>query len=214
MQLKTDYCCFIRRAKNDDFTILIVWVDDILSFSLTDAGNDHIEQELKRKFEVNSIGNPNMILGFKFTQEDNYISLSQAHFVETLLQKFGLENANPVSTHIDPNINLDTPETSENEDKPNGKISNSYATLIGSLMYLVLGTRPDISYAVNKLAQFTQKPQPKHWTAVKRIFRYLKGTCNYSRPVLTHTFRWTLKIMSFHGVWVPKEEALMDHKMY
>ena len=179
-QLKTDYCCFIRRAENDDFTILIVWVDDILSFSLTDAGNDHIEQELKRKFEVNSIGNPNMILGIKFTQEDNYISLSQAHFVETLLQKFGLENANPVSTPIDPNINLDTPETSENEDKPNEKISNSYATLISSLMYLALGTRPDISYAVNKLAQFTQKPQPKHWTAVKRIFRYLKGTRNYS----------------------------------
>ena len=90
LQLKTDYCCFIQH-KNEDFTILIVWVDDILSFSLTNSRNDCIEQELKTKFEVNSIGNPNMILGIKFTQKENYISLSQAHFVETLLQKFGLE---------------------------------------------------------------------------------------------------------------------------
>ena len=72
---------------------------------------------------------------------------------------------NAVSTPIDSNINLDTPE--EDQDEPNDKISNSYATLIGSLMYLALGTRSDISYAVNKLGKFRQKPQPKHWTAIK-----------------------------------------------
>ena len=91
MQLKTDYCCIIQH-KNNGITILIVWVDDILSFSLMDARNDRIEQELKGKFEINLIGNLNMILGIKLTQKDNFISLSQAHFVETLLQKFGLEN--------------------------------------------------------------------------------------------------------------------------
>ena len=116
----------------------------------------------------------------KFTQGDNIISLSQAHFVEDLLQKFGLENANPVSTPMDPNIDLDAPEDLENEETPNNKISDSYATLIGSLMYLSLATRPDITYAVNRLAQFTSNPLPKHWTAIKRIFRYLKGTKNYS----------------------------------
>src|SRR5271168_5143750 len=63
----------------------------------------------------------------------------------------------------------------ENEETPNNKISDSYATLIGSLMYLSLATRPDITYAVNRLAQFTNNPLPKHWTAIKRIFRYLKG---------------------------------------
>ena len=43
-------------------------------------------------------------------------------------------------------------------------------------MYLAIATRPDIAYAVNRLAKFTQDPQPKHWAAVKRLFRYLKGT--------------------------------------
>ena len=57
--------------------------------------------------------------------------------------------------------------------------THSYANLIGSLMYLAIATRPDIAYAINKLAQFTSVPKPKHWTAVKRIFRYLKSTKNY-----------------------------------
>src|SRR6202166_5081447 len=43
-------------------------------------------------------------------------------------------------------------------------------------MYLALGTRPDIAFAVNKLAQFTQNPRPIHWTAIKCVFHYLKGT--------------------------------------
>ena len=66
LQLKPDYCCFIRH-KNEDFTILFVWVDDILSFLLTNSRNDRIEQELKTKFEVNSIGNFNIVLEIKFT---------------------------------------------------------------------------------------------------------------------------------------------------
>jgi hypothetical protein len=55
-----------------------------------------------------------------------------------------------------------------------------FPTLIGSLMYLAHGTRPDIAYATQKLAQYTKDPKPVHWTAVKRIFRYLKGTREYA----------------------------------
>ena len=136
-QLKTDYCCFIRREK-ELFTIIIVWVDDILSFSNSDAGNDQIETDLKSKFEVNTIGNPSVILGIKLLQKDNQISLSQTHFIDSLLNKFGLDKVNPVTTPLDPNINLDDDE--EYSNSQDRKISQSYATLIGSLMYLALGT--------------------------------------------------------------------------
>ena len=135
-QLKTDYCCFIRH-RNNSFTIVIVWVDDILAFSNSDIGNDQIEAELKSKFEVNSIGNPSMILGIKLSQEDHLISLSQSHFINSLLHKFGLENVNPVTTPLDPNINLDDEELST-EGETDSQGTQSYATLIGSLMYLVL----------------------------------------------------------------------------
>ena len=93
-QLKTDYCCFIRREK-ELFTIMIVWVDNILSFSNSDAGNDQIEVDLKSKFEVNTIETPSIILGIKLLQKENQILLSQSHFIDSLLNKFGLNNAEP-----------------------------------------------------------------------------------------------------------------------
>jgi hypothetical protein len=120
-----------------------------------------------------------MILGIKLIQKENQISLSQTHFVDSLLNKFGLENANPVTTPLDPNVNLDDNETEENSNTQDNQASHFYATLIGSLMYLALGTRPDIAYAINRLAQFTQELKPKHWTTIKRVFRYLKGTQKY-----------------------------------
>jgi len=51
-----------------------------------------------------------------------------------------------------------------------------YQEAVGSLMYAALGTRPDIAFAVQNVSRFSSKPGPVHWEAVKRIFRYLKGT--------------------------------------
>jgi Reverse transcriptase (RNA-dependent DNA polymerase) len=146
---------------------MIIWVDDILSFSNSDAGNDQIKSDLKSKFEVNTIRNPSMILGIKLIQKENQILLSQTHFINSLLNKFGLENANPVTTPLDPNVNLDDNESEEDLNTQDNQASHSYATLIGSLMYLALGTRLDIAYAINRLAQFTQEPKLKHWTTIK-----------------------------------------------
>jgi transposase InsO family protein len=177
-QLRTDYCCYIKH-EGDDFTILVVWVDDIVSMATTDNRNDEIEKDLKANFEIKSLGRPNLLLGMKIDQADHIITLSQAHYIDALLEKFGLADANPTFTPMDPNVKLDY-VVEEGKDEGKGKkderITYGYATLIGSLMYLALGTRPDIAFAVNKLAQFTHDPKPMHWTAVKRIFRYLKYT--------------------------------------
>ena len=90
-------------------------------------------------------------------------------------------DANPVSTLMDLNVKLDT-ETKNNKKEAEAeedlKINHSYTQLIRSLMYLALASRPDISYAVNQLVQFTSNPKAMHWTAVKQIFRYLKQTKN------------------------------------
>ena len=175
-QLKTDYCCYIRREE-DDFTILVVWVDDFVSLSTTDDLNNLAERDLKDHFDVKSLGQPNLLLGMKIHQDDHIITLSQTHYIDILLEKFGLADANPVSTPMDPNVKLENfPEGRKNEERGDDKITHGYATLIGSLMYVAIATRPDIAFAVNKLAQFTHDPHPIHWTAVKRVFRYLKYT--------------------------------------
>ncbi|CAA7266308.1 unnamed protein product [Cyclocybe aegerita] len=180
-RLKSDSCCYLRRT-GDDFEILLVWVDDILSIASTSARNDVVEKDLGSKFEIKALGRPRMLLGMGMAQndEEHTISLFQTAYIDSLLKKYGLDDCNSVTTPLDPNVRLD--DDSDEETKPgvnqdqDERLSVGYATLIGSLMYLAIGTRPDIAYTVQKLAQFTQNPKPKHWTAVKRIFRYLKGT--------------------------------------
>ena len=113
-------------------------------------------------------------MGISQNQENSSIKLFQTAYIDSLLKKHGLENANPISTPLDPNIKLDLDPNEENNSKMQGELSEhpsiGYVMLISSLMYLVIGTQPDIAYSVQRLAHFTQDPKPVHWTAVKRIF--------------------------------------------
>ena len=82
-----------------------------------------------------------------------------------------MAEANPVGMPLDPNNKIE-PNPVPNE--PNR--SNSYAKLLGELQYVANATRPDISYAVNKLAAYTANPSLLHYGILKRILRYLAGT--------------------------------------
>ena len=78
---------------------------------------------------------------------------------------------------MDLNVKLEMEVKKQREEaKAYPKIEHGYMQLISSLMYLALATCPNISYTINQLAQFTSNPKAIHWTAVKRIFRYLKYT--------------------------------------
>ena len=168
MQLKKDYCCYIQR-EGVKFVILLVWVDDILTLTNSPAESDRVKAELKSKYDIKTLGQP-LLLGMKVTHNttNHTISLSQTHYVDKLLKKFNLKNLNPVTMPLDPNVDLNRDEEPSDDDiTQDTQGSGIYATMIGSLMYTVLGTHPDIAYATNRLAQFTSRPQPKHWTAVK-----------------------------------------------
>jgi len=142
------------------------------------TNNEELMTNLKRKlqemFEVTDLGEPSQIVGIEIqrNQEKKELKISQTRYVESILTKQGLENANTVSTPLDPTEKIKSVEKSSEK----GDRSNNYASLIGSLMYAAIATRPDIAYAVNRLASYTANPEMSHWTAAKRILRYLKGT--------------------------------------
>jgi len=149
-KLKSDYCCFVWH-EGEDFSILLVWVDDLINFS---NDTDRIEWELKTKFEINVIGEPSILLGMKIDcdNEKKTITLSQTHYIDSLLECFSLTNANTVLTPMDLNVNLDE-EEDEGKGEKEGKDTDkrgqeTYMTAIGSLMYAAFATRPDIAYAV------------------------------------------------------------------
>jgi Reverse transcriptase (RNA-dependent DNA polymerase) len=175
-------------------------VDDLVTFTNSPAESDHVERELKQKFEIKTLGEPSLLLGMKFTRnkENQITTLSQAHYIDKIIQRVGLQDTNPVSTPLDPNVNLEIDEAEQDKsgndrEFDHDRASGVYARAIGSLMYAAIGTRPDIAYAVHTMAKFTQS---KHWTAIKRIFRYLKGTRDFHLTYggLEHTYSTELSV--------------------
>jgi Reverse transcriptase (RNA-dependent DNA polymerase) len=168
--LFSDPCAYVRHDGNE-LGILTVWVDDSLLFASSDDMMDHMMETLHSEWKVTDLDEPRKIISIEVTCTNNAISISQEKYIENILCKEGMLNANPVGMPMDPNIKL-VPNSDDNEFNH----SNSYAKLLGSLQFVANSTRPDISYTINKLAAYTAKPGLQHHGTIKQILWYLAGT--------------------------------------
>ena len=172
-QCDSDSCIFIANSGNDIKCILALYVDDILISCSSDSFLKKLKSKLMNEYKMKDLGEVKQFLGVNVEQNENDIFIHQANFVQGLLQKFQFENCKPMGTPVDISNKL---KISTDDDKPFD--IELYQKAVGSLLYLATKTRPDISYAVNSVAKYCVKPNVNHWCAVKRIFRYLKGTIN------------------------------------
>ncbi|KAL0298447.1 UNVERIFIED_CONTAM: Retrovirus-related Pol polyprotein from transposon TNT 1-94 [Sesamum radiatum] len=118
------------------------------------------------------MGLADVILGIKISKTSDGLALSQSHYVETIFRKFKAYDSPHAKTPVDLNLHL-----AKNKGEPECQID--YSIIIGSLMYIMNCTRPDIAYAVNKLSRFTSNLSKDHWKWLIRVLRYLKYTSNY-----------------------------------
>jgi hypothetical protein len=168
--LQSDPCAYVRR-NGEHLEIITVWVDDLLLFATSEELMNKMKNEIQSEWEVTDLGEPAKIVGIEIRKEKDSITISQEKYIDTILKREGMDDANPVSMPMDPNIKIKS-----NPDGNEGSRSNYYAKLLGELQFLTNSTRPDIGYAVNKLAAYTANPSLQHVGALKRLLRYLKGT--------------------------------------
>jgi hypothetical protein len=105
--------------------------------------------------------------------------LNQRKYVETILHRFNMHGSKLVKVHIPIGVKLSLdqcPKTHEEEEDMSHVL---YASAIGSLMYAMVCTKPDITHAVGFLSRYMSKPGKEHWKKVKRVFRYICGTTSY-----------------------------------
>ena len=175
-KLHSDHCLYIQQ-EGDSLVIIAVYVDDILiaARSLTDM--NRIKTSLKNIFDIKDLGPIHYCLGIEFKQdlEKGTITMGQKKYITEVLDRFGMIDCNSVGTPLVPGEKLKKNQTPQADDKN----KFPYQNLIGSLNYLAVSTRPDISYAVSALSQFNSCYDETHWNAAKRILRYLKGTEDY-----------------------------------
>ncbi|XP_070026091.1 secreted RxLR effector protein 161-like [Nicotiana sylvestris] len=128
---------------------------------------------LTSKFDMKHLGVADLILGIKILQTPQGLALSQSHYIKMVLEKFKCLDFKETKTPIDLNHILV-------KNKCESKSQLEYARVLGSLMYIMNCTRPDIACAISKLSRCTRNPNHAHWIAMKRVLRYLKYTQDYA----------------------------------
>lgn len=166
---KADPCVFVG---ND--IIMAIYIDDGIIAAKDDNKIQAVINFLRKEFAV-KVFEAKFFLGFEiFYKTDGTIFINQQCFADKIVSKFGMMNANTVSTPAD-TFAFEMVEDNETSSSTNFP----YRAAVGSLMYLAVGTRPDISYALGVVSRYMENPKEVHIKALKRIIRYVKGTRNY-----------------------------------
>ncbi|GJU77299.1 putative ribonuclease H-like domain-containing protein [Tanacetum coccineum] len=162
-----DKTLFLKKDTHD-IILLQVYVDDIIFGSTKKSWCDEFEALMKSRFQMSSMGELTFFLGLQVKQKEDGIFISQDKYVAEILKKFDFANVKTASTPIETQKPLVKDEEASDVDV------HLYRSMIGSLMYLT-ASRPDIMFAVCACSRFQVTPKSSHLSAVKRIFRYLKG---------------------------------------
>ncbi|GKV30830.1 hypothetical protein SLEP1_g39605 [Rubroshorea leprosula] len=141
-----------------------------------------LKAQLAGEFDMKDSGAVNQILGMKVFRDrkDMKIWLNQKNYIERVLQRFNMQNAKPVSTPFPVHIKLSSEYSPSTEAEKAAMSRVPYSSAVGSLMFAMVGTRPDIAQAVEAVSKYMANPGRVHWDAVKWILRYLKDTSSVS----------------------------------
>ena len=159
-------CVYVKNTERG-FVIICLYVDDILIMGSNNEIIKTIKEMFNNKFEMKDLGVADVILGIKISKTSYGLILSQSHYIEKIIKKFKQNDSSPMRTPVDVNLHLS---------KNNGKSlsQQEYAQAIGSRMYVMNCTRPNIAYAVSKLSRYTSNQGPDHWKTIVRVLRYFE----------------------------------------
>ena len=165
-----DRCVYTRKVESKITDVLCLYVDDGLVCSTSKSSLSEFLSILKSTFDV-TINEPNIYVGMQIerNRSERTITVTQSGYIQRVLERFGMHDSKAASSPIDPTIKLARGGEDERFECP-------YREIIGCLNYASIIARPDITYAVNVLARFSNCPNHEHWNAAKRVLRYLRGT--------------------------------------
>ncbi|KAE8686785.1 cytochrome c bioproteinsis protein CCS1 [Hibiscus syriacus] len=164
-RLNADPCAYFKRSGDNDFVILLLYVDDIL---VAGPNKDHIEElkaQLVREFEMKDLGSANKILGMQIHRDrsNRKIWLSQKNYLKKILSRFRMQDCKPISTPLPINFKLSSSMSPSSEEERMEISRVPYASAVGSLMFAMICTRPDIAQAVGVVSRYMANPGKEHW---------------------------------------------------
>jgi len=167
--LVSDAGLFIFRSEHG-FVIAVIYVDDALFCGPNKALVLELKQKFMQRWECRDLGDVTEFLRMSITQYSGKVHIDQRAYLETVLECCGMQDCKSAVTPLPAGY---MPEPVSQDTAIDPELRSRYQTVIGSLLYLMLGTRPDIAFAVTKLAQFAARPSKDHLNKVLYICCYL-----------------------------------------
>jgi hypothetical protein len=175
-QCVADPCIYIQ-GKNESLIIVGIYVDDIITLGKSDTLTNAFRTKLKTKFNVQQGGPLEWYLGMRFTHANGKVTIDQNSYIQAKLKLFEhLIGTGGVSHPLPTNLQ----EILNNaEDSGPADVSFPYRAMVGCLMYSMLGSRPDLTFALSIVSRFLDKPTNAHCDLVRHIFKYLRTNPHY-----------------------------------
>ena len=156
-----DCCIYLRKLNEGSYIYLLLYVDDILIAAQNKGEIEVLKKLLSSEFEMKDLGDAKKILGMEIYRDKvaGKLFLSQKTYIQKILQKFGMANSKPVSTPFVKSIRLSSDMSPRSEFEISSMKRVPYSNAVGSLMYAMVCTWPDIAYSVSVVSRFMSNPE-------------------------------------------------------
>ena len=174
---EVDHYYYVKSFDNS-YIILLLYVDDMLITGSSIEEINYLKKQLSKQSTMKDLGAAKQILGMRIIRDkaNGTLKLSQSEYVKKVLSRFNMNKAKPVSKPLGSHFKLSKEQSAKTEEERGHMSKVPYTSAIGSLMYAMMCTRPDIAHAIGVVSRFMSRPGKQHWEAVKWILRYLKGS--------------------------------------
>ncbi|KAK1686989.1 hypothetical protein QYE76_047837 [Lolium multiflorum] len=168
---KYDSCVYIKFV-NGSPIYLLLYVDDMLIAAKRKKEITTLKSQLSSEFEMKDLGAAKKILGMEITRDrkSSVLFLSQQNYIQKVLHRFNMHDAKSVSTPIASHFKLSALQCPSIDEDIEYMSRVPYSSAVGSLMYAMVCSRPDLSYAMSLVSRYLADPGKKHWRAVQWIF--------------------------------------------
>ncbi|GMF42168.1 unnamed protein product [Phytophthora fragariaefolia] len=173
--------CVFKRTVNNATCYIAVYVDDLLIIAPTPALVRELKSALKKRFSMTDLGEVKYLLGWSIQRDrkNRTIFIHQHQYATKVLDRFSDYIPYPIATPAERNVKLSVRSQPSSEVEKDAMKNIPYREAVGSIMYLMVGTRPDMAFYVREVSQFLANPGMEHWKAVVRGLKYLSGTKDY-----------------------------------
>lgn len=173
-----DNCAYTKVLPDGSRVYLLLYVDDMLVAAKSMEAIDELKKELSRRFEMKDLGAARKILGMEISRNrvTGELWLSQEGYLSRVLETYNMTEAKQTVTPLGAHLKMSAATESQVSNNEEYMKSIPYSNAVGSIMYAMVGTRPDLAYAVGIVSRYMSQPIRDHWLGVKWILRYIKGS--------------------------------------